>query len=398
MSAHVIPVLRTESEAIAAAQAYADTLAPNAADRDRSGVFPHQALADLAQTGLLGIRVPAEYGGADLPHSAVAEVFRIISAADSAVAQIPQSHFAFVDALRVAGSPGQREFFFAEVLRGRRIGNAASERGGKTAADFRTRLRDTPHGPLVSGTKYYATGAAGAEWIAVYALDEREQLALVYVAGAAEGLEISEDWTGMGQKATGSGTVVLDGVRVRPDHIISPWEEPSKRRWWYLAGRLAHSAIDIGIAEGALTDGLGYLVSRARTPHGLPYDSPGEDPLLQHSVGALASKIAAGRALLGVAAVAVDTAQLSDRDEDVRRAAVLVDQVKAFSSDIAVEAGSELFTWTGTSGVDERFDLHRHWRNARTHTLHDPVRWKYADIGARVIDTARAQNVRAQKG
>jgi alkylation response protein AidB-like acyl-CoA dehydrogenase len=35
----------------------------------------------------------------------------------------------------------------------------------------------------------------------------------------------------------------------------------------------------------------------------------------------------------------------------------------------------------GTRSTLEEYNLNRHWRNARTHTLHDPVRWKYHAIG-----------------
>jgi alkylation response protein AidB-like acyl-CoA dehydrogenase len=42
---------------------------------------------------------------------------------------------------------------------------------------------------------------------------------------------------------------------------------------------------------------------------------------------------------------------------------------------------SDLFALTGASAADERYDLSRHWRNARTHASHDPVDWKYHHIG-----------------
>ena len=35
----------------------------------------------------------------------------------------------------------------------------------------------------------------------------------------------------------------------------------------------------------------------------------------------------------------------------------------------------------GTRSTLAEHNLDRHWRNARTHTLHDPVRWKYSILG-----------------
>jgi len=61
---------------------------------------------------------------------------------------------------------------------------------------------------------------------------------------------------------------------------------------------------------------------------------------------------------------------------------IAVAQAKAFASDVAVDVASQLFALTGASGTDRRHDLDRHWRNARTHSVHDPVDWKYHHIGA----------------
>ena len=47
----------------------------------------------------------------------------------------------------------------------------------------------------------------------------------------------------------------------------------------------------------------------------------------------------------------------------------------------AAEVASDMSSLSGASAADERYDLSRHWRNARTHGSHDPVAWKYHHIG-----------------
>ncbi|MFJ5841730.1 acyl-CoA dehydrogenase family protein [Streptomyces shenzhenensis] len=388
MSTPPVPVLASVSQAVRAAHDVAAELAADASMRDREGRFPYRAARLLAESGLLGIRIPAAYGGAGVDQRTVAEVFRVLAAADGALAQIPQSHFAFLDALLVAGDETLRREVFAAVLAGARIGNAASERGGKTAADFRTRVTQSADGLRLQGTKHYATGALGAQWIAVYALLD-DELTVVFVPGDAPGVRLADDWAGMGQRATGSGTAQFDDVPVAAHRVIRPWKEPAARRGWWLAGRLAHTAIDVGIAENALHDGLVYLTARARVSPGLPFDTPGDDPLIQHGVGVAATRTRAARLLLEDAAHAVDLAWNSDDDTDVREARLVLDQAKAFAADVAVEVSSDLFSWTGTSATDDRHNLHRHWRNARTHTLHDPNGWKYASAGAALVRQAQ---------
>jgi alkylation response protein AidB-like acyl-CoA dehydrogenase len=59
------------------------------------------------------------------------------------------------------------------------------------------------------------------------------------------------------------------------------------------------------------------------------------------------------------------------------RGSLAVAAAKAFGSEGAVDAGSQPFGLAGTSATDERWDLHWHWRNARTHSAQEPLDWKY---------------------
>ena len=64
------------------------------------------------------------------------------------------------------------------------------------------------------------------------------------------------------------------------------------------------------------------------------------------------------------------------------RGSLAVAKAKAFGSETAVQVASELFALSGASAADTRHALDRHWRNARTHSIHDPVDWKYHHIAA----------------
>jgi alkylation response protein AidB-like acyl-CoA dehydrogenase len=74
------------------------------------------------------------------------------------------------------------------------------------------------------------------------------------------------------------------------------------------------------------------------------------------------------------------------------RGSIAIAQAKAFASEVSVEAASDLFALTGASAADERYDLSRHWRNARTHASHDPVDWKYHHVGNSVLNDAIPPN------
>ena len=152
-------VLSSPAEALAAARAYAASIAGGVIERDRAGTVPYAELAALDASGLLGITVPAAHGGPDLSPVVVAEVIRTIAAVDPAIAQVPQAHFLFVDVLAVHGSAGQQARLFADVLAGARLGNGLAERGGQHAQDLKTRLRPvTERG----GLRLFALAGASA--------------------------------------------------------------------------------------------------------------------------------------------------------------------------------------------------------------------------------------------
>src|SRR6202044_291754 len=146
-------------------------------------------------------------------------------------------------------------------------------------------------------------------------------------------------------------------------------------------GQIMHVAVDIGIADEALSDTVAYIRDHSRPWHGAALERAGDDPHTIRRVGELTVQIEAARALLLRAAESLDAVRTAPSERDAVRVAILVAAAKAAASAVAVQVSSDLFALAGTSAADEKWNLHRHWRNARTHTLHDPEVWKYHYIG-----------------
>ena len=152
--------IRDDQEAIAVARHLAESFERESAARDRERRPPIKELNEFSQSGLWGISVPKEYGGAGVSYATLAEVTAIISAADSSLGQIPQNHFYMVEAVRLDGDEQQKQFYFERVLEGDRFGNAFCEIGTRTALDFQTRLEAKGNDRFVlNGKKFYSTGA-----------------------------------------------------------------------------------------------------------------------------------------------------------------------------------------------------------------------------------------------
>lgn len=377
-------LIADDAEAITAARDVAAQLAPGAIARDRERSKPLAEMELLSRRGLLALTVPREHGGADVTAETLASVFQILAAADPAVAQLPQSHFVFLNALREDGSEEQKRHFFREILGGARLGNAQAERGSGSALDLKTRLTANPTGEggyLLEGTKHYTTGALFAHWLPVAAIDDEGRLVLAYVPRHAEGVQVHDDWTALGQRATYSGTANFRRVVVPALHVIPHWQLFDRPSTFHAFAQLLHAAIDVGIAQNALEDIVKFSRLRKRPRLGAPVRSAAEDPLLLHRLGQLHTRFHAAESLLLRAAATIDRAGPTPSASDAAVAAVWVGEAKAFAEDVSVEIASELFALLGTSAADEGLGLDRHWRNARVHTVHDANQWRYHASG-----------------
>ncbi|WP_425929334.1 SfnB family sulfur acquisition oxidoreductase [Pseudomonas sp. NyZ201] len=378
---HDVPVIADDAQALAIAEQIAGALQQDSVLRDRERRLPHAELELFSRSGLWGISVPKAYGGAGVSNVTLAKVIARIAQADSSLGQIPQNHFYALEVLRVNGSEAQKQRLYAEVLAGVRFGNALAELGTKTAHDRTTRLTRDGEQLRINGRKFYATGAIYAQRIPTSVGDESGVQQLAFVPADSAGLKVIDDWSGFGQRTTGSGSVVFDNVPVDADDVVpfqSAFERPTP------VGPLAqilHAAIDTGIARAAYEDALHFVRTRTRPWIDSGNDKASEDPLTLKSFGHLAIRLHAAEALLERAGEFLDRAQAEPNADSVAAASIAVAEARAISTEISLAAGSTLFELAGSQATLAEHGLDRHWRNARTHTLHDPVRWKYHAIG-----------------
>jgi SfnB family sulfur acquisition oxidoreductase len=382
-AAHVI---RTDAEAIAVARALAPRIAEGAVARDQQRILPYAELDLFSGSGLWGITVPRAYGGADVSFATLAEVIAIISEADPSIGQIPQNHLGVVEALRVTGNEDQKRRFYAGVLEGRRFGNAFSEAGSKNAGVFDTKLVADGDGFRVTGQKFYATGALFADIVPIAATGEDGNVYLVFADPKAPGLTIIDSWSGFGQRTTASGGVTLDQVRIAAEDVIPAhlgYDQPSANG---PVSQIIQAAVDLGIARAAIADTIRFVRTQSRPWIDSGKDHAGEDPYTIAAVGDLIIRLHAAEAILELSGRAVDRAIAEANEQTVASASLKVAEAKVLTTEIAILAGNKLHELAGTRSTLAQHGLDRHWRNARTHTLHDPVRWKYALIGNHALN------------
>ena len=374
-------IIQDDHQAIRIARELAKEFAIGAAKRDREGILPVKELDVFSQSGLWGINVPRAYGGAEVSYSTLAKVIAIISAADPALGQLPQNHLAGVAHLIADGTENQKKRLLSGVLKGERWGNAFSEKGTKTVADFQTTLRLKDGHWVVNGEKFYATGALLAHRVHTVAIDEQGQAQLVVLNRDSKGLTVINNWSGFGQRTTASGTVLLDNVHATADDIIPVWQAFDRPTAAGAISQIIQAAVDAGIARGTIEDTLTFVKEKSRPWIDSGKEKASEDPFTISAIGDLKIRLHAAEALLWHAGELIDVALRNPTAETVDAASVATAEAKVLTTEIALLAGNKLFELAGTRSTLAEFNLDRHWRNARTHTLHDPVRWKYFHVG-----------------
>jgi SfnB family sulfur acquisition oxidoreductase len=374
-------IIRDDAEAIAVAKRLAVSFEKDAAVRDRDRIWPVAELDAFSQSGLWSINVPRAFGGPEVSYATLSKVVEIISAADSSIGQIAQNHLGVVAAIRTVSDVAQQKLLFGEVLRGVRFGNAFSEFGSKRAADFETRFTDAGDHVIVRGRKFYATGALLAHLVPIVALDDEGRAWYAIAERDAPGLTVIDDWSSFGQRTTLSGTVLIDDVKVPKTHLVPGYKGYDHPTADGAIFQIIQVAVDTGIAQAALDETVRFVRTKSRAWVDSGLEHAWEDPYTIQAVGDLTIRLHAAQALLEKAGFAIDAAVTNPTAETVAYAQIVTAEAKVLSTEIAIAATNKLFELAGTRSTLAEHNLDRHWRNARTHTLHDPVRWKYAIIG-----------------
>ncbi|MFW2046621.1 SfnB family sulfur acquisition oxidoreductase [Acinetobacter variabilis] len=382
LTSEKVHIIENDLDAINAAYQVADFALEGRNQRDQQRLLPFAEIDLFSQKGLGGMRIPKQYGGAFVANKTLAHVFRIINKADSSVGQIPQNQIALLNMIEIMGTEEQKQFIYNEILKGKRLANGGPERNTKDTKTLATTLTFENGRYFVDGEKFYSTGSSFAHWLAIKAIHPEGHVILTIVDRNAEGVEVIDNWNGFGQRTTSSGTVKLQHVEVEPLLIFDErllGNQPSYRGAY---SQLMQVAIDVGIAEAAFTDTL-TAVQKARPIVDAQVEKASFEHYTLQEVGKSSVLLDAAILLLDEAADYLDELdQLeSVTDEQAAKASILVAEAKVCANDAALHISEKLLELGGSRSSLSQHNLDQHWRNARVHTLHDPIRWKLHALG-----------------
>jgi alkylation response protein AidB-like acyl-CoA dehydrogenase len=371
-------------------------LESTAAERDRQGGHAARERQLIRDSGLLRLTVPREHGGLGADWVQLLQAVRRLAQADSALAHV----FAFHH-LQVASV-----VLYADALTQARLLRATTEEGwfwgnASNPRDTRLTARAVRGGWVLEGRKSYASGSVGSDRLLVSAYVEGEEgaapaLLIATLPTRASGVRVQENWDSFGQRQTDSGTVHFHGVHL-PGHevLLAPGHQRTPRQSLRtLLSQLIMTNLYTGIAQGALSAARRYTLEEARPWHTGEFQRLADDPVVQHRYGQLRLAVLPAQLAADAAAERLHTA--SQRGAGLTAAergevAVAVAEAKVLAHRAALEVSSQMFELTGAASTSADRGLDRYWRNARVHTLHDPVDLKLRDIGRHVLDGVHPQ-------
>lgn len=369
-----------------------------ALDRELDDVLPDQEVRRLVEAGFGALRVPEEFGGRGATIPELTQLWIDLAAADSNLPQALRGHAALVeDRLWQHARGRDQRVWFDRFAAGEIAGNAWSEIGATSIDTQATVLSAQPDGDyLLTGSKYYTTGTVYADWADVYVRREipgrDPDFAIALVDTRQPQVVVSNDWSGFGQRGTGSGTTTFGGARVAAGDVLAFGERFVFQTALYQLNLLAVLA---GIGRAAVRDFVVQVQRRERNYSHANAPRVRDDAQVLARIGEAAAGVYAAEAAAIRTATALqevaDLAALADDEPDRVAAANEVAELESSAAQVVatqlvLDLTTDLFDTLGASGTAVEKGLDRHWRNARTVASHNPRILKARVVGAHAVN------------
>jgi len=308
-----------------------------------------------------------------------------MAAVDSALAHIFAFHHFQLATLRFYGPHRQWAPLLQETAARRWFwGNALNP------LDKSTKITPGPEAReyRLNGTKTFCSGASDSDMLVVSAIRaDKPGLTVAAIPTGRDGILVHDDWDAIGQRQTDSGRVSFKDVAVLDEEIL---REPGPLGSTFATlrsclGQLILTEIYLGLAEGALAHAAAHVDASGPAWIAAKVETVGEDALVLRNFGDYWVQTAAAVALTEKAQAQFQAAfnQGDALTEDERgEAAIAIATAKVAAARAALEVSGRMFEVLGARATAAKLRFDRFWRNARTHTLHDPVDHKLAELGA----------------
>ncbi|HXI58719.1 MAG TPA: acyl-CoA dehydrogenase family protein [Polyangia bacterium] len=349
------------------ARAFAEReLAPRAVARDRDHLFPEAEMRRLGELGLLGVTVPAAWGGSEAGPVALALAVREVARADASVAVTMSVTNMVAEILARCGTDEARRVHLPALCSGDAVAGAFALSEAQAGSDPRamttTVERSPTGGYVITGQKLWTTSGDRAGVLIVAARHGASMAAPGYSAFVlptpAPGLTPGKRERKMGQHGSSTMAMTFDAVTVAADALLSGEGDGLRVALAGLgSGRIGIAALSIGIGQAALEAARRHV--REREQFGAP-------------LGALqAIQFMLADAATGLDAAWLSTLQAAWRKQTDQPFVRQACQAKLLASEIANQVCDRAIQMLGGYGYTRDFPVERYFRDARVTTLYE---------------------------
>lgn len=367
------------------AQQLAEQFATTAAERDKRGGNPKQERDLIRQSGLLGLAIPTQYGGQGADWKTVFQTIQTIAQVDSSLAHVYGFHHLLIVTVQLFSQPEQYGKWFEQTAKENLFwGNTLNPLDRRTIA---TQVSENEY--LFNGDKSFCSGSIDSDILLCSAYNDEGKLLIGVIPTAREGVSFLGDWNNMGQRQTDSGTSHFEQVKIQQHELLlnpGPLSTPySSLR--PLIAQLIFVHLFLGVAEGAFETAKQTVQTQKAWSKSL-VENAVNDPFTQKHFAEFYVQLEGVRLL---ANKAVETLQNAWNIGEALTAeqrgevSIAIATAKIAATNTSLYITQNIFQVMGARATTAQLNLDRFWRNVRTQTLHDPVDYKYQEIGEWVL-------------
>ncbi|OTG95678.1 acyl-CoA dehydrogenase family protein [Acinetobacter sp. ANC 3832] len=367
------------------AQQLAQQFAETAAERDKAGGNPKFERDLIRQSGLLGLSIPQQYGGQGADWKTIFQTIQIIAQVDSSLAHVYGFHHLLIATVQLFSQAEQYQSWFEQTVKQNLFwGNTLNPLDRRTTAQ-----QISENEFIFQGDKSFCSGSMDSDILLCSAYNDEAKLLIGVIPTVREGVSLLGDWNNMGQRQTDSGNSHFEQVKIHKDELLlnpGPLSTPySSLR--PLIAQLIFVHLFLGVAEGAFELAKETVQSQKAWSKSL-VENAVNDPFTQKHFAEFYVQLESVRLLTNKAIETLQHAwnQVENLTAEQRgEVSIAIATAKIAATNTSLYITQNIFQVMGARATTAKLNIDRFWRNVRTQTLHDPIDYKYQEVGEWVL-------------
>ena len=371
--------------AIEIAQKLAKTFAETAAERDKQGGNPKAERDLIRQSGLLGLSIPQAFGGQGADWKTIFKTIQTIAQVDSSLAHVYGFHHLLIATVQLFAQKEQYATWFEQTAEQNLFwGNTLNP------LDKRTTVQQISADEYIfHGDKSFCSGSIDSDILLCSGFNAQNKLLIGVIPTQRDGVSFLGDWNNMGQRQTDSGTSHFEQVKIHENELLlnpGPLSTPySSLR--PLIAQLIFVHLFLGVAEGAFEVARETVQQQKAWSKSL-VENAVNDPFTQKHFAEFYVQLEGIRLLANKAVETLQKAWDIGESLDAEQrgeVSIAIATAKIAATNTSLYITQNIFQVMGARATTAKLNLDRFWRNVRTQTLHDPIDYKYQEVGEWVL-------------